>query len=366
MPPKATVPKHIKDRIAANEKILEEGKQGTPPAAPAEPAAPPAASPSPTPPVETPPATPPVATPPTEQGIKPVSPTPPPTGGVEEQLKRAQAALRTANGRTSESERQYNELKKVVEPLKAENAQLASKIADLEKQIANLKASQPSKPETIDEDVQAIADELGITPEGVSRITKVILASMPKPEAPAAPSPAPAQPASQAAPSGSEPPASAGDTTKAAYIESLDALCGGEETRAAIVNDPLFKTFLAMKDGTSQRLIREIAAEADAARDAVTMAEVYRSFTEWKASAAKENKQPSHLMPASKGGPGDLNTNKKPIYSRAEVDEFQRKVKSGYYRTIHMSGEEAKARTDEYKRLSDEYAAARAEGRIRG
>ena len=366
MAPKASLPQHIRQRIEENEKILAEGGKGTPPLAPASAAPGPASTEILNPPIET---TPPPASK-VEPAINPITPEPPaPQGTVtpEELLKRTQEGLRIANGRASEAQKELNALKKDIQEiatLQTENAQLKVAITGLERQVTELKTTvTPKKIEEESEDAKAVAEELGIDANSLARLSKVILAGIPKapiPEPEPKPSVAPAKPAESA------PKTHVNDEAYMAYVEMLDTLVGGEGARKAIVQDPKFSEFLEMMDGGTKRVIRDIAEDANKARDAISMSEIYRAFNQWKNAVTDTNKKPSHLMPSSKSGPDDLKTNKKPIYSQTQVDDFHRKVKSGYFRTIGMTADEAKRRADEYKATSDEFASARTEGRIQG
>jgi hypothetical protein len=376
--PQASVPKAVKDRIKENEAKLT----GTPSPAPAaEPAAPAPA------PVAAPPKTqdapvPPVAQPQTpEPMFKPISePAPaaepvdkPKTATPEELLKRTSDALsilqRRYNGLADElaAAKQANA---GLEAVKAENAQLTTKVADLERQIAEIKATAAAPAVSVTDAIvtdfdRQTADTWGVRPEDIAGFRQHIVNSvreMPKaqPPTPPTPAPAPAQTASQAK------PAELADTD-AEYFEQLDSLAGGAAVRMAIVADPQFNVFLSLVDGSSKRVIRDIAVEADTRGDAVTMAEIYRSFTEWKALAvSKTERQPGHLMPDSKGGQGDLNTNKKPVYSQAQVNEFQARVRRHEFSGIGKTPEEARKLADEQAYWSNEFAEARKGGRIRG
>ncbi len=378
--PKASVPRQIRERISENEKKLAEGNKGTPeptpaPAAPAPASPEPPATPAPTTPTPTVPSSEPIPAPGVISPVAPEPPKPPQAATPEELLKRTSTALSTLQKNYNTLLKNFEELQQASqgnEALKAENDQLKSKISDLEKQITDLKTSKPIgdvTKVTVTEADKKRAEELGIEPEQVAawrqEIVESVLAQIPKP--PTEPKPAtPSAPAKSAEPAPATP--AAADQGHVAYLEMLNALGYGPEVRSTIVNDPKFAEFLGWIDGTTKRPLRTIAVEADAARDAVGMSEVYRAFLTWKntAPAVTEPTKPSHLMPSSKGGPGDLNTNKKPIYTQAQVDEFQKKVKRGEYRTIGKSPEEAKKLVDEYKFYSDEFASARAEGRIRG
>ncbi len=173
------------------------------------------------------------------------------------------------------------------------------------------------KPAEITEQDRERADAWGVSPDEISGFKKDILNTV----------------AGALSPSNEE------------YYTRLAALGYAPEVRGTIVNDPKFAEFLAMNDGNTGRPIRTIAVEADAARDATTMAEVYAAFTQWKNSAA---------------GSGQ-GTNQK---TRAEYDAFLARHRTGYYSAIGKSPEEAKKRADEFKRLSDEFETARRQGRF--
>jgi len=374
MPPKASVPKNVRDRIEATEKLLEDGNKGTPTAAPA-PAAPAPASPTPPEPVATP--TPAVQV--IEPMIKPVEPEAPKPhepATPEELLKRTSLALSALQTRYNALEKELEKLSHASqesEALRADNASLKASISELERQVSELKVqaqaktSEVTKPTVTEQDKQR-AETLGTNPEDEAAYRQSIIdsvrAEIPKP----APAPEPKPAVASTTPAKTVEPKTAPeqDTGRSAYLGSLDALVGGEEERLAIVNNPKFGIFLEMLDSTTGRKIRDIGKEADAKRDAVTMSEIYRAFDQWDKASAATDKKPSHLMPASKGGAGDLNTNKKPIYSQAQVEAFQKRVRNGDFRTIGKSAEDAQKIAKDLQFWSDEFAAARAEGRIRG
>src|SRR5574337_1724828 len=295
MPPKASVPQGIKDRIAETEKKIAEEQTGTPGPAPA-PAAPAPASPTPpaTPVLEPAPASAVTPTPASSSIISPVAPEPPKQSApatLEELLKQTREALKIANTRASETMKKFNGMESEIstlkqsiqetESLKTENEQFKARIADLERQIAALQAATPVEvaAPTITEYDKKVAESWGVDPTELAAyrqdIVDKIMAMLPKPTEPKPAIPAPIAPAK---PSEPVPATPAIDQGQAVYLEMLNALGYGPDMRGMIVNDPKFTEFLGMIDGNTKRPIRTIAVEADAARDAVTLSEVYRAF----------------------------------------------------------------------------------------
>lgn len=313
LPP--NVPRGVAERAAAADKRLDEIAQETPAAAIEVPVAP-------APPV------PPVSTPselaPAASGPTPPAPAPGPKPGetAEATIARLTQALKVLQGK-------YNA---EVPALMRENAQLKNRIGD-----------PIGRPEVVVEDRhRQRADAWGIEPEEIAGLEQDIVDRIQgKKEAP-------------------------DSHERTTYLETLDALVGGSAERAIIVNDPTFGQFLDMIDAGTQRKIMDLAVEADTANDSTTMAEVYRAFYAWKQTpAAKEST--SNLMPASsRGGQDDLRTNKKPIYTQGQIDEFRHRVQRGEFRTIGKSPEDKKKVLAEFEFLSNEFDQARLDGRIRG
>jgi hypothetical protein len=393
-PPKGTRPKGIAERAAAADKRLDEISQGTPPVttetpAPA-PAAPPElpiapAQPTPAPATETtatpePPETPaptlpnaiqPVAAPPT-----PPAPGPKPGEAPADTIKRLTHALEILQGKYNKEVpqimRDRDLLKNKVSELEIENGKLKTAAADFDKKMAAVTTAAPTAPTAAtvtDSDVKH-ADIWGVKPEEVAAfrmdIVNAVMANIPKPAEPASKTDAyPAVAAASADPS----PASSEDNMN--YLQMLDALIGDgtPATRLQTVKNPRFSEFLELYDEGTQKKIMDIAAKADAEHDAIRMSEVYQAFFQWEASASKPPvTDNSHLMPTAHGGggAGDLKTDKKPIYSQAQVDEFKHQVQRGDFRTIGKSADEAKAIAERFKFLSNEFEEARKDGRIRG
>jgi hypothetical protein len=301
-PPKATVPKGIQERAAAADQKLEAMQGATP-------AEQPTSAPRPAP-------------------EKPASPTagePAPIPGArpgetaEETIRRQDQALKVLQGK-------YN----------AEVPRLMAENADLKKRIGD-PVDRPAV--EVNDRHREMADKWGVEAEDIASLESGIIEKI------------------QGTPAKTP-------IERETYLETLDNLIGGSEQRMAVVNDPAFNEFLNLPDaGTGQR-IRDIATEADSVNDSATMADVYRAFQAFKKTPAARS---SHLMPSGKGapGPGDLRTDKKPIYSQADVDNFNHKVRAGYFRTIGMNAEDAKQRKAEHDRWSNALAEAKAEGRIR-
>jgi hypothetical protein len=157
------------------------------------------------------------------------------------------------------------------------------------------------------------------------------------------------------------------DPKRSTYIQTLDALVGGEELRKATVKDPAFNQFLDMIDSTTGRVIRDIAEEADSSNNAGRMVEIYQSFSQWKNSQAGTHAKPGHLMPnAQRGGDTDLRSGRKPIYTKTQYEAFQQRVKRGDFRTLGKHPAVAEKIQAEYNAWSDEFASAMREGRIQG
>ncbi len=161
-------------------------------------------------------------------------------------------------------------------------------------------------------------------------------------------------------------PAQTDDPKRETYITTLDALVGGEDHRRATIKDPAFNQFLDMIDSNTGRAIRDIAEEADAANDAGKVAEVYQAFFHWKNGQTGKPKS-GHLMPDTQaGGSGDLSTGRKPVYTKAQYEAFQTRVRKGEFRTHGKAPALAEKIQAEYNAWSDEFASAMREGRIRG
>ncbi len=406
--PKASVPKHVKERAAEADKKLEEMGKGKPGGTPPEPAAPAAPTPAPAPTLEPQPAVP--AATATEPAVPAISIAPPepapaapdtdkvpgpkPGEAPEETIRRMSAALLILQGkynaevpRLMKENRQLQEENDRFKGLGEENDRLKASATQLEQRLAEAEAKAtaaiPVSADVTDFD-KNFSESLGIKAEELAvyrqSIEKGMIASLTKQgllKPASAAEPAPAAKPSASAP---QPPAKPSTTIapeKAAYLETLDALIGGKERRIANFKDPAFLQFLntdpalgpVFKDKTTGRSIAEITYEAENNNDALTMAEIYRVFDQWKNGTtvpAASDKPASHLMPPQKGGSAELNTNKKPFYSQAQLDAFQKRVRNHEFSGIGKTAEEAKKLADEYKLWSDEFAAARAEGRIKG
>ncbi len=162
-------------------------------------------------------------------------------------------------------------------------------------------------------------------------------------------------------------PAQTDDPKRDTYITTLDALVGGEDQRRATIKNPAFNQFLDMVDSNTGRAIRDIAEEADAANDAGKVAEVYQAFFHWKNGQTGHKPKSGNLMPDSQGaGSGDLSTGRKPLYTKAQYEAFQNRVRRGEFRTHGKAPALAEKIQAEYSAWSNEFASAMREGRIRG
>jgi hypothetical protein len=145
-----------------------------------------------------------------------------------------------------------------------------------------------------------------------------------------------------------------------------DTEANGAALRGQTLVDPDFVVFLGMTDARTSRPVRETAQAAEQSNNAIVMSRIYGAFFKWKAQRSHPI-QPKDLMPHTEGGPsGDLNSNKKPVYTAAQEAEFQSRMRRQYYSGIGKPAEEAKRLAVEREYWSNEFAAARAEGRIQG
>ena len=306
-------------------------------------------------------------------------PTPPPTPKVpgkkegetsDDALTRMSAALKILQGKynaelprlmsdNSRLTKEHAELKSENDKAKAENERLTKEFEDFKKQASQ---AQP-KASVITDGEKEVATKLGIEDNDFLALKNVILAGVPKPvEAKPAPALIPAKDEPKETPA--EPSMS---PAKRTYVETLDVLIGGWEVRESIVKDPKFNEFLSMFDGNSKRPIHELAREADDSFNAVKMAEVYTAFLDWKNLPPVTATPPtptSQLMPNPKGGGGDLKSNKKPIYTDQQYEDFQHAIKRGDYRTIGLNAEEAKKVIEAKAYWSEEFRTAKMEGRV--
>jgi hypothetical protein len=355
MPPIRTVPRGVREEIERLEGKQEAEAPRTPEQDTAQAA--PIAAPETTEPVATPEPQPESIITPVEtvQDDKQTTATP------QELERRAAMALSALQKKHNETLRELESVRSEIQgtdSFKEENAQLKASLADLDRQVTELKtqlaAKKESEPEGLDEDDLAIIEENGFTEESYRRFKKKF---SPKetPKAEAKPEPVPVKTeAKKTAPAQTD--------QRADYFETLDTLIGGAERRNKIVNDPEFNKFLSLVDKGTSRQIRDIAIDADSANDAVLMADIYKAFEAWRPTV--QNKKPSNLMPSSHGGAGDLTTNKKPIYSKAQYDAYQKQVRSGYFSTIGKSPADAARLEQEKKTLSAEFDDAMREGRV--
>jgi hypothetical protein len=356
MPPVRTVPRGVREEIERLEGKQEAEAPRTPEQDTAQAA-----------PITAPETTEPVATPETqpESIITPVETVQEKqyaTATPQELERRAAMAL-------SELQRKHNEALKELDSLKSqsqeagsikgENERLKASLADLDRQVAELKtqltAKKESAPEELDDEDREIIERNGYD-EDAYRLMKKKFSPRAPAQAETKPEPAPVKTEARKV----EP---AQTDQRDTYFGTLDTLVGGSERRNKIVNDPEFARFLSFTDKGTNRPIRDIAIDADSVNDAVLMADIYKAFEAWKPTTV-QNKKPSNLMPSSQGGAGDLNTNKKPIYSKAQYDAYQKQVRSGYFSTIGKSPAEAARLEQEKKTLSAEFDDAMREGRV--
>ena len=390
--PASPLPRQLKDKREAREN-KEKGipPEGTPPVAPAPvapvapapetPAPQPIESPAPPEPVTpTPPPAPAITPTPSpapeekpKEGIVPTAPPAPKVVGKKEgetsddALTRMSAALKILQGK-------YNA---EVPHLMKENARLVKENADLQTEQDKAKAeherltseNEELKKKTVQavskeltEDEKNVAKDLGIENDSFIALKNVILAGVPKPQE----LPVVKAPVEKPSEETKEEPVERMSPVKRTYLETLDRLIGGWEVRESIVKDKKFEEFLSLFDRNSQKPIHELAREADDSFNAVTMAEVYTAFLDWKNQppVPKPSTPTSQLMPNPKGGSSDLKSNKKPIYTEQQYEDFKRKVTRGDYRTLHHTPEEAKKITDERDYWSEEFRTAKMEGRI--
>jgi regulator of replication initiation timing len=286
----------------------------------------------------------------------------------DDALTRMSAAIKTLQGKynaevpglmkeNSRLVKENADLQSEHDKVKADNERLTREFDDFKKQSAQ---DQP-KASAITDKEKEVATKLGIESDDFLALKNVILSGIPKPvEVKHEPTPKTVEKPVKESTLDQMTPA------KRTYIETLDSLIGGWEVREEIVKDPKFAEFLSMFDGNSNKPIHELAREADDSLNSVRMAEVYTAFLDWKsAPPVSETKTPtSQLMPNPKGGGGDLKSNKKPIYTEQQYDDFQRAIKRGDYRTIGLNAEEAKKVIEAKAYWSEEFRTAKMEGRI--
>jgi hypothetical protein len=402
--PASPLPRQLKEKKEARE-AKEKGlppvtPPATPPVAPATPAPVPA---TPTPEPIVAPATPepivpeqpePLAQPATpapapapvempKEGIFPMAPPQPkpigPKAGEapEDTVKRLTSALTTLQGKynaevpnlmreNARLTKEHSESKAEIDRFKSENERLTKENESLKKRPV----TAPVQVGQATEEEKKLASKLGLDVEDLLAIKTLVLKDIPKPAEIPAPVPAPAPVIKPAELPVEQPRQEDGGLApeRRTYLETLDALIGGEEVRDAIVKDPKFGEFLELYDGVTHRPIRSLAREADGSLNAVKMAEVYDSFLTWKnqvPAVAQPVAQPtSQLMPSPKGGGGDIKSNKKPIYTEQQYEDFKRAVVRGDYRTIGKNPEEAKKIMADRDYWSEEFRTAKMEGRI--